>query len=43
MMKKGWTSVFVKESTRDRIKQEADATGMKMYALIDQRFPERTE
>ncbi len=38
MMKKGWTSVYIKESTREKIRQESEASGMKMYALIDQRF-----
>ncbi|WP_292466466.1 hypothetical protein [Methanolobus sp.] len=42
MAAKGWTSILVKESTRDKIKREADVAGMKMYALIDQRFPEKT-
>lgn len=43
MIKNGWTSIYVKESTREKIKREADATGMKMYALIDQRFPEKID
>ena len=38
MIKKGWTNIYVKESTREKIKQESEATGMKMYALVDEKF-----
>lgn len=38
MIKKGWTSVYIKESTREKIRQESEATGMKMYALIEKKF-----
>ncbi len=39
MAKPGWTNILVKESTRDKIRKESEATGMKIWALVDRRFP----
>lgn len=39
----GWKHLLVKESTHDRIKQEAETKGMKMYALVDNAFPEKDD
>jgi len=43
MAAKGWTNLLVKVETRDKIRKESNATGMKIWALVDQRFPEKAD
>ncbi|WP_268865960.1 hypothetical protein [Methanolobus vulcani] len=34
-----WKHILVKKSTHDKIRQEAERKGMKIYALVDHAFP----
>jgi hypothetical protein len=36
-----WSHILVKRQTHERIKAESQATGMKIYALVENAFPEK--
>lgn len=40
-MDEAWAHILVKRDTHARIKAESEATGMKIYALVDNAFPEK--